>query len=201
MQTNFVISMMMIFGISRLMELLHQPLYVTLAVQAVVIISLPKVMAYFGIGQPKKIVGQDAPPLDGLVYVQGNPVKYSSEKITVVEFWATWCPPCRSSIPHLDAVYKKYGSQVDFVGITKENKATVDPFIEKMKDTFTYPVASDLSGEVSAKFPVEGIPAAFIVGKDGKVAWQGHPMSGLEEAIEAALRPPETSPPGQSGAS
>ncbi len=53
---------------------------------------------------------------------------------------------------------------------------------------FTYPVASDPKGAVSAGYPVTGIPAAFVIGRDGKVAWQGHPMSGLEAAIEAALK-------------
>lgn len=188
MQSNFLVSMLLIFGVSRVMQYFGQPFYVTIAVQAAVILVLPRILAFFNIGQPKSVVGEDGPSLDGLTYVQGNPVQYSTGKVTVVEFWATWCPPCRSSIPHLDAAYKKYKSQgVNFVGITKEPKSTIDPFISNMKDQFTYPVASDTSGTVSARFPIEGIPAAFIIGKDGKVSWQGHPMNGLEHAIEKAL--------------
>lgn len=68
--------------------------------------------------------------------------------MTVVEFWATWCPPCRVAIPHLNKLYvNKYKAKgVQLVGVTKEDEGTVKPFIAERKGQFTYPVAIDSTG-------------------------------------------------------
>ena len=136
-------------------------------------------------------IGDAAPEIKVAKWVQGGPVEIKAGQITVVEFWATWCPPCRASIPHINEVYKKYaGQNVAFVGVSNEKESTISAFVKKMGDKMTYPVAmgSDATekGYMEA-FNVRGIPHAFIVGADGKFAWQGHPMQGLEAAIEAAI--------------
>eukprot|EP00284_Hemiselmis_tepida_P011814 CAMPEP_0174933864 /NCGR_PEP_ID=MMETSP1355-20121228/47256_1 /TAXON_ID=464990 /ORGANISM="Hemiselmis tepida, Strain CCMP443" /LENGTH=172 /DNA_ID=CAMNT_0016180409 /DNA_START=1 /DNA_END=516 /DNA_ORIENTATION=+ len=169
-----MISMGAMFAISRVCSHYNQPFWVTFGCQILAIILLMKFMN-MGSGGGKSIVGEDAPSLEGLTYIQGSPVKEKKGRVIVVEFWATWCPPCKTSIPHIDTAFKTYHPQgVDFVGVTKESSAVVLPFISKMKENFTYPVASDPKGAVSAGFPVSGIPAAFVIGKDGKVVWQGH---------------------------
>ena len=82
--------------------------------------------------------------------------------------------------------YKKAGVQL--VGVTKEDEKTVKPFIEGMKDSFTYPVALDSSGSVSSGYPTNGIPSAFVVDHEGSVAWQGHPMDGgFETAVDTCI--------------
>ena len=110
-------------------------------------------------------------------------------KIVVLEFWATWCPPCRTTIPHLAEMYNAYKDKgVALVSLTNEPRETVEPFVEKMD--MPYPVGG---GSPSGRaYGVRGIPHAFIVSPAGKVVWEGHPMGGLAEALEKQL---EATPP------
>ena len=96
---------------------------------------------------PQK-VGGAAASLAALKYVQGDPFEVGGGKVTVVEFWATWCPPCKVAIPHLNKLYvDKYKAKgVQLVGVTKEDEGTVKPFIAERKAQFTYPVAIDSTG-------------------------------------------------------
>jgi thiol-disulfide isomerase/thioredoxin len=109
-----------------------------------------------------------------------------SGKPVLVEFWATWCPPCRKSIPHLNEVYAKYKDKgLTIVGITNEDEATVKKFQEKIP--MTYNVAINAPQELLQQFGVEGIPTAFLVDKSGKVVWAGHPMELTESMIQKVL--------------
>ncbi|MHC5163961.1 MAG: redoxin domain-containing protein [Planctomycetota bacterium] len=130
--------------------------------------------------------------LDGLTYVKGKPVTFQEGKVYVVEFWATWCGPCLTSIPHLTEVQKKYKDKgVTVIGISIENVETVKPFIEKMGETMDYTVALDTDRKVNdaymKAFNQRGIPTAFIVDGKSNVAWVGHPMGGLDEVLELVV--------------
>jgi len=108
-------------------------------------------------------------------------------QVVVVEFWATWCPPCRVSIPHLITLYQQYKDRgVTFVGLTDEdrNEAKVDEFVKSMKIPYVIGTGSD-SGEA---YGVSAIPTAFVIAKDGTISWRGHPMKGLDTAIAKALQ-------------
>jgi thiol-disulfide isomerase/thioredoxin len=107
-------------------------------------------------------------------------------KPVLVEFWATWCPPCKKSIPHLNEVYAKYKDKgLNIVGITNEDEATVKKFQEKIP--MTYNVAINAPQALLQQFGVEGIPTAFLVDKSGKVVWTGHPMELTESTIQKVL--------------
>ena len=73
-------------------------------------------------------VGGNAPEISAASWLNGNGIKLADckDKYVVVEFWATWCPPCRKSIPHLKTMNAKYKDKnVIFVSLTDEDKATV----------------------------------------------------------------------------
>jgi thiol-disulfide isomerase/thioredoxin len=137
-------------------------------------------------------LGQTAAPLKITEWIKGQPVDLAAlkGKVVVVEFWATWCPPCRTSIPHLTEMQHRF-KDVVFIGVTDEEAATVKKFVEKQGDKMDYRVARDDERKTSAgymeAFGINGIPHAFIVDKEGRIAWHGHPMGGLDKAVEEVL--------------
>ncbi len=139
---------------------------------------------------PTKL-GDAAYPLTGLTWVKGDPVAIASGKVYVVEFWATWCPPCRESIPHLTALQKKYQDRVTFIGVSQEKPAVVKPFVSNQADKMDYTVAIDTAGKVSkgymTAFRQGGIPHAFVVDAAGKVVWHGHPMGPVTQVLDQVL--------------
>src|SRR6185369_13374592 len=111
-----------------------------------------------------------------------------------VEFWATWCGPCRDAIPHLNETYNKYkkkGLVVIGQDCFERDDDLVPPFVKKMGPKMTYPVALDDKegggkGKMAETWMIaagqHGIPTAFLVDTKGMIAWMGHPME-LEEKV------------------
>ena len=150
--------------------------------------------------ETKLKIGDAAPKLQAGKWVQGEPVKeFESDKAYLVEFWATWCGPCRVSIPHLNELHEKYkdkGLVVIGQDVWERDESLVEPFVKKMGGKMTYRVAlDDKSKEEQGAMAVTwmkaagqgGIPAAFVVNKHGKIAWVGHPMSLKEKVLEDVL--------------
>lgn len=146
------------------------------------------------------MVGHAAPKLQVSKWAQGDPVKdFQRDKAYIVEFWATWCGPCVASIPHVNELHQKFkdkGLVVIGQNVWENDTSKVDPFIKKMGEKMTYRVALD-SMEGSSKGQMadtwmkaagqNGIPTAFVVNKEGKIAWIGHPMSLKESLLEEVL--------------
>lgn len=140
-------------------------------------------------------LGDPAPPLQVAGWVKGKPVNLKAGKgkqVYVVEFWATWCGPCKASIPRLSERQRKYGDKgVVIIGISHEEASVVKPFVEKMGDKMDYTVAVDRDkatyNAYMRAFGQGGIPHAFVIDKDGRVAWHGHPERNLEQTLDQIL--------------
>lgn len=139
-------------------------------------------------------LGAPAAPLTGLQWIKGGPVQIEKGSIYVVEFWATWCPPCRTSIPHLTEIQRQFKDRgVTIVGISDETADVVKPFVAQMDEQkkMEYAVAIDPEGQVSKgymeAFGIEGIPHAFVVGRDGNLLWHGHPMAGMDAVLKEVV--------------
>ncbi len=144
--------------------------------------------------KPTLKVGDPAPPLTVGKWIKGEPVPALKKgTVYVVEAWATWCGPCRVSIPHLTELQKKHKDAV-FIGVAVSDKEDrVKDFVKKMGDKMDYRVAVDDKGKTGKGWlsasGSRGIPTAFVVDKAGKIAWFGHPMKPeFETAVEAALK-------------
>ena len=142
---------------------------------------------------PAAKLGEKAKALTISEWVKGSAVDVTDGKnVYVVEFWATWCGPCRNTIPHLTELQKKYKDQgVVFVGVSSEKAEEVKPFVQEMGDKMDYNVAVDKDDATDkaymAAYGQGGIPCAFIINKESQVVWVGHPMEmekPLQEVIE-----------------
>jgi thiol-disulfide isomerase/thioredoxin len=154
-------------------------------------------------------IGNKVPafPVDG--YVKGkNITNFEPGKVYVVEFWATWCGPCISSMPHLSDMADKFKGKADFISVNTwdyskkadgkesvaEHKARVQDWVSKNDQKMRYNIAFDddkdtISTTWMRAAGQNGIPCAFIV-KDGTVNWIGHPMSmdkPLEEIVNGTF--------------
>ncbi len=132
----------------------------------------------------KTMVGQKLPELR-LDYVGKKPDV--AGKPMILEFWATWCGPCRQSIPHLNEIYKKYKDKgLVIVGVTDEDNQTIRKFTKSVP--MDYFPATDRGGKLSAEFGVQGIPHAVLINKSGEIVWEGHPMSLKDGDVEKIVQ-------------
>ena len=142
-------------------------------------------------------IGDPAPALDIEHWLSDGDGKFphvetfEKGKIYVVEFWATWCGPCIASMPHISKLQEEYADRgVQIISVSDEELDTVKEFLErKVPDaddktfgelTRNYSLTTDPDNSVYEDYmeasAQDGIPTAFIVGKDGKIEWIGHPM-------------------------
>ena len=111
-----------------------------------------------------------APNLE-LRTIDGNRITLSDlrGKVVLLNFWATWCPPCRAEMPAMQKVYSDYGPD-DFVILAVNNtqqdaRDAVDAFI--LDQGLSFPVLLDISGEVSAQYQVNSMPTSFFIDPEG----------------------------------
>jgi len=100
-----------------------------------------------------------------------------------VNFWATWCPPCRKEIPDLELLYTRFKEKGFVVlGITDEKPAVVTPFVTK--NAMSYPILLDSNRTVNQLFSVQGIPRTVIYGRNGKIAAEAIDMRTQKQLLQ-----------------
>jgi len=139
-------------------------------------------------------IGVQAPPLQIDLWITSPPPDLNG-RVYVLEFWATWCPPCRQSIPHMIELTNKHKGTVSFIAISTDSSS--EPVRKMVQDMdINYYVGMD--NGLSQKYSITGVPSAFVIGRDGRIAWKGHPMEpGFEPAIVSALKAPPPNPSSQ----
>ena len=139
-------------------------------------------------------VGQPAPQftLPTLQQDQPTPSQQYAGKVIYLDFWASWCSPCRTSFPLLNKLHEKLKAQgFEVVAINlDEDKASAEKFLQKFPVDFT--VLRDANGEWADQFVVESMPTAFIIDKQGVVQKIHHGFASgdineLEEKITQLL--------------
>jgi thiol-disulfide isomerase/thioredoxin len=140
-----------------------------------------------GVGRSTDFRGRPAPEMHVSEWLNGRPD--ARGKVVVLDFWATWCPPCRASIPHLNELADKFRQDVVCIGLSNETPERFAQGLNRYKlsmDGFRYPVALDPGGRMQRAVRVGGIPHVIVMSSDWVVRWQGHP-AGLNASTLGAI--------------
>lgn len=119
--------------------------------------------------------------------LKDNSISLSSffgKKILLLDFSATWCPPCVAIIPTLKDIHANY-KDVEVVAVfIRESKQTMEKFVER--HGIPYTILLDTDGSVASEYGIRGIPTVIIVDKDGIIRYKGHHIS--REVIEKIVK-------------
>ena len=130
----------------------------------------------------KSFLGQKAPDLVVEKWLTAQPD--TKGKFVLIDFWATWCGPCRKAIPDLNKFHKQFGEKLVVIGVSKESEEA----ILKMKEpVIEYASAIDTQGRMSKQLEVKGIPHVIVIDPQGVVRWEGYPLLGGHELTEAVI--------------
>jgi thiol-disulfide isomerase/thioredoxin len=134
------------------------------------------------LGDPNTMVGETAPDIE-FKDMDGQTFALSDlrGKVVFLDFWATWCNPCRMEMPHIETLHKELGpgGEVVFIGASSEDKATIERFLAKTPYTFRIAMVS--KEDAALKYKVSSIPAGFVIDRDGVIRAQ---MIGARNEIE-----------------
>jgi peroxiredoxin len=111
-------------------------------------------------------------------------------KVVMVNFWATWCVPCRQEMPHLQALYERYGNlgfELLAVNVEKNNAEGARKWLEETPVTF--PVLLDGNNQVSKLYKVQTMPSTVLIGRDGTMRFIHHGYKpGYENEYQTQVR-------------
>ncbi|MBO6081056.1 MAG: AhpC/TSA family protein [Bacteroidales bacterium] len=129
--------------------------------------------------------------LDLTDYKTGKPIKLSKVikgKVALIDFWASWCGPCRREIPNLAKIQEKYGSNKDFVLVSLNVWDKPDAQAKAIKDMkMVWTQLTDATRNATDTYGVDGIPQILLIGKDGKIIARNLRGEDIEKAVKKAL--------------
>ncbi|MDF2035389.1 TlpA disulfide reductase family protein [Cytobacillus oceanisediminis] len=106
--------------------------------------------------------------------MEGNPVKLSDYrgKAVLLNFWASWCPPCRAEMPHMEKLYNKYKDEnFDILAVnltnTEKNSGDAEKFVKELGLTFTIPM--DVKGKAGSDYNIMAYPTSYFIDSDGVI--------------------------------
>jgi cytochrome c biogenesis protein CcmG/thiol:disulfide interchange protein DsbE len=130
----------------------------------------------------KSVLNEKAPALEVEKWLTAEPD--TKGKFVLIDFWATWCGPCRTAIPELNAFQKKFADRLVVIGVSNEAEEKVlgmeSPKVE-------YASAIDTQSRTKKALEVKGIPHVIVIDPDGVVRWEGFPLLSGHELTEAVL--------------
>jgi cytochrome c biogenesis protein CcmG, thiol:disulfide interchange protein DsbE len=119
----------------------------------------------------KSFLNQKAPDLIVEKWLTAEPDRRG--KFTLIDFWATWCPPCRKAIPELNGYYEKFSDKLVVIGISDETEEAVRKLVNPQIE---YSIAIDTQARTKNVVGVTGIPHVLIIDPQGIVRWEGFPF-------------------------
>ena len=141
-------------------------------------------------------LGDPAPPIQVRQWLKGGPItEFEKGRIYVIEFFATWCKPCKASMPYLSEMAVKYRDKVSIIGVDiyENPKTTVEKlqaFVDSMADRMNYNVATSDTNLMITPYlyasgqQYGGIPRSFVINGEGRLVWMGHPLDGLKKVLD-----------------
>lgn len=131
----------------------------------------------------KSILNEKAPDLVVEKWISKQPD--TKGKFVLIDFWATWCGPCRAYIPILNDLQKKYADKLAIIGLSDETAEKVEAFDNPKIDYFE---AIDTKGVVKDSLQVKGIPHAILIDPKGIVRWEGFPLLQGNQLTEEVIK-------------
>jgi len=128
--------------------------------------------------------GKPAPTFEVAQWLTDEPDRRA--KVVLIDFWATWCGPCRRTIPELNSFQAKFKDDLVVIGVSDETPDVLKAFMAKTE--MDYAVATDPDATMKHAIHVTGIPHVLIISTDGIVRWQGFPLSQQEPLTEAIVK-------------